>query len=346
MTIRLRGSTYQVDVVSPSGVRIRKAAKNLAEARILEGMLQRGETSDAGIPSNAPKRAYSARSPVGGYVPITPPLSEALRALLATQWSDRKDKAGLARIGSSIVDMLDDCRLSEVDQRCIDRLIESLSKRGNSGPTLNRKLSVLNQFIKWGRKRGYIEGALDIPRFRESEHRIRWITPEEEARMLKLVDHWGWTDLRDFIVVGVDTGMRRGEIFKLTPESYHAQTNLINVWFTKGGRPRSIPATARVREVLERRSLGRDRLDKLFLLHPTTLHNHWQILRDAMGLTDDEQFVIHALRHTCASRLVQRGVPLAVVQKWLGHANIQTTMRYAHLAAANLTDALAVLEAE
>ncbi len=40
--------------------------------------------------------------------------------------------------------------------------------------------------------------------------------------------------------------------------------------------------------------------------------------------------------HTCASRLVQRGVPLKVVQEWMGHKAINMTMRYAHLAPANL----------
>jgi site-specific recombinase XerD len=63
-----------------------------------------------------------------------------------------------------------------------------------------------------------------------------------------------------------------------------------------------------------------------------------------MGLGEDNQFVPHALRHTCASRLVQRGVPLKVVQEWLGHKTILTTMRYAHLAQSNLMSAMQVLE--
>ena len=40
----------------------------------------------------------------------------------------------------------------------------------------------------------------------------------------------------------------------------------------------------------------------------------------------------HLFRHTFASRLVQAGVPIAKVSAWLGHANISTTMIYAHLA--------------
>jgi site-specific recombinase XerD len=66
-------------------------------------------------------------------------------------------------------------------------------------------------------------------------------------------------------------------------------------------------------------------------------------MREHLGLENDSQFVIHSLRHTFASRLVQRGVELQVVAKLLGHRSILTTMRYAHLAPQNLADAVKVL---
>ncbi len=55
-----------------------------------------------------------------------------------------------------------------------------------------------------------------------------------------------------------------------------------------------------------------------------------------MGTRADERGLYqrgwHLMRHTFASWLVQAGVPLAKLSAWLGHAQIQTTMRYAHLA--------------
>jgi len=57
------------------------------------------------------------------------------------------------------------------------------------------------------------------------------------------------------------------------------------------------------------------------------------------------QFVPHCLRHTCASRLVQREVNLKVVQQWMGQKSIQITLRYAHLTPSNLMDAVQILEA-
>ena len=65
----------------------------------------------------------------------------------------------------------------------------------------------------------------------------------------------------------------------------------------------------------------------------------WSMIRKETKVTDPE-FTIHSLRHTFASRLVQKGVPLYTVQKLLGHTDIRTTQRYAHLAPDNLKQAI------
>lgn len=53
---------------------------------------------------------------------------------------------------------------------------------------------------------------------------------------------------------------------------------------------------------------------------------------------------MHALRHTCASRLVNKGIDLYVVKEWLGHSSIQVTEKYAHLAPHKLSHAATVLD--
>lgn len=66
-------------------------------------------------------------------------------------------------------------------------------------------------------------------------------------------------------------------------------------------------------------------------------------MKALIGLAEDTQFVPYALRHTCCSRLVQRGVNLRVVQEWMGHKTITVTLRYAHLCPTNLLNAVNVL---
>ena len=65
------------------------------------------------------------------------------------------------------------------------------------------------------------------------------------------------------------------------------------------------------------------------MFNPSTLRDSFHSHRKRAGL---RRIKFHDLRHTYASHLVMRGVPLVAVQRYLGHADIKTTMRYAHLA--------------
>lgn len=85
--------------------------------------------------------------------------------------------------------------------------------------------------------------------------------------------------------------------------------------------------------------------DLLFSANITCRHisrviSTWKAKR---GLKASDEACFHTFRHTTCSRLVQRGVPILVVQKWMGHSSIQTTMRYAHLAPYSLDVALLAL---
>lgn len=61
-------------------------------------------------------------------------------------------------------------------------------------------------------------------------------------------------------------------------------------------------------------------------------------------MAEDTQYVLHMLRHTCASRLAQRGAPPQMIQRWMGHKTITVTMRYMHLAPSSLDALTALLE--
>jgi hypothetical protein len=69
----------------------------------------------------------------------------------------------------------------------------------------------------------------------------------------------------------------------------------------------------------------------------------WDCARVRLG-DAFKDVVLHTFRHTCASRLVQAGVDIVRVQKWLGHKDIKTTMIYAKLAPGDLDVAANVLE--
>ena len=87
-----------------------------------------------------------------------------------------------------------------------------------------------------------------------------------------------------------------------------------------------------------------DRIGRVFPVKQDLLSRAWDSARETMGITDDHQFIPHACRHTCASRLVQAGVDLYTVQRFLGHSTIRVTERYAHLSPLMLQTAAQALE--
>ena len=92
---------------------------------------------------------------------------------------------------------------------------------------------------------------------------------------------------------------------------------------TKGGVSRSVSLTTRARAILTKR------LPWQFKAH--SLRYFWDRAKSDMGLAGDNDFVLHACRHSCATRLVEAGVNLALIQRYLGHQTITTTLRYAHV---------------
>ena len=63
--------------------------------------------------------------------------------------------------------------------------------------------------------------------------------------------------------------------------------------------------------------------------HLSNIHEHWYPLRARAGLEDVR---LHDLRHTYASRALALGESLTMIGKLLGHSQVATTARYAHLA--------------
>ena len=161
--------------------------------------------------------------------------------------------------------------------------------------------------------------------------------------MLAAFQSRGLRDHYAAFVVLIDTGMRPSELWRLKQKDVDLEHGLISIWQAKGNKPRSLPMTDRVVKTL------RDRpcelvSGRLFPFYNRWFWTGWKQAQKDIGLVHDKSFIPYCLRHTCASRLIQRGATLASVQVWLGHRNIQTTLRYAHLKPDNLVDAMQLLQ--
>ena len=163
--------------------------------------------------------------------------------------------------------------------------------------------------------------------------RSRFLSREEIARLHDILDAQTRKESRqqaDIVRLLLLTGCRKGEITGLRWSEVH--DDMLALADSKTG-PRTVPLGSRARAILDRqprtgspwvfpspRDPARPRGPDL---------PFWYRIRREAGIEDCR---LHDLRHTMASHAVMNGVPVPVVARLLGHANVKMTMRYAHLA--------------
>jgi len=133
------------------------------------------------------------------------------------------------------------------------------------------------------------------------------------------------------VKIGLNTGLRVGEIFSLRWSSVDMQKGILNILAQKTGKMRTVPLNTEVRNVLEVWAMGRKN-DFVFYNHETgkpfvDLKAGFALACRKAGISDVSW---HTLRHTFASRLIDRGVDIVTVQQLLGHSTVTVTMRYTH----------------
>ncbi len=271
-------------------------------------------------------------------------LSEAADIVYEARWKHTKDSVRSLGRAKNLIELIGDIPLIEIDTAKVAKLIKVLDKRHSRSGTINRYLAALKTIMNY-----HEQPIRHIKLRKESKGRLRVLSKTEEVTAVNLLRDTNhskrrhcYYDVADLAEILVDTGMRLSELLDLLYDDINFVTNLISIWINKGDRPRSIPMTIRVRRILECRKTCRD--TKPFMLKPYQAEGAWRWVRKEMGLSKDTEFLLHSLRHTCASRLVNKGIDLYVVRDWLGHSSIQVTERYAHLAPHKLAHAATALE--
>lgn len=253
-----------------------------------------------------------------------------------------------------------DTLISMISAPAIAEYRDKLLSAGKAPATANRYLAVIKAILR----RAHLEwGCLaTVPQFKLlklNNERYRWITEVEEELLLQHCPN----HLRNLCVFLLDTGARLSEATMLTwnDVDLHRQPRaIVKFMETKTGKPRSVPLTKRSKEMLEAlRDSAPENESRVFLYrnqrrppYPSSAtdnnatpfkdpHGAWYTATAKAQLKD---LNLHDLRHTFASRLVSRGVPILTVSKLLGHSKIQMTMRYAHLAPSELDGAISALE--
>lgn len=259
-------------------------------------------------------------------------------------------------------------RLDAITGRDLEQIRTGWMQAGNKASTVNRKMGsisgVFSRAVEWEyidthplaklkqlkvdskgvirylaadetkRLRDALDARQDEMRA-ERESANTWRTDRHREPLPSLLELPFTDHLKPMVLVSLNTGMRRGELFDLKWSAVNFDTKTITVAgaTTKTSDTRHIPMNKETIGVLE---AWKKQVSKPPYVFPGQGGGRFEDVKGAwlklLERAQIDRFRWHDMRHDFASRLVMAGVPLNTVRDLLGHADIKMTLRYAHLA--------------
>lgn len=270
--------------------------------------------------------------------------------------------------------------LNDIEVHAVQKWRMNLLSDGKTPNTVNRIYTNFRASLSKAEEWGFIEvhPLRKMKPLKTPENtRIRYLKPDEEVRLRKALDErearkrserrsantWriergyptypypndlAFMDhLKPMILLSMNTGLRKGEVFKLTWSKVDFDTKQLTVaaQTAKSGKVRHIPLNSEALDLLiDWKSQSSN--DAIFVFANKdgipfdNVKKGWAKILKAADIHD---FRWHDLRHHFASRLVILGVNLNTVRELLGHSSYAMTLRYAHLSEWHKTEAVGLL---
>lgn len=233
-----------------------------------------------------------------------------------------------------LIELYGDKKLSEITPKDIDDFKEVRSKDVKPA-TVNRELSTLRQIFNLARRweKFYGENPVTISGLLPEENsKERILSIEEERKLLSFSNLY----LKPIISTALQTGMRKSEILTLRWSNVDLENGVITIdqTNTKSKKTRRIPVSSSLKTLIIEQKLKSGGNEFVFLSLAGVPYKNHESLKgvferacEKAGITG---FRFHDLRHTAATRMIERGASIVAVSKILGHSDLKMTMRYSH----------------
>jgi len=215
-------------------------------------------------------------------------------------------------------------------------------KKEVSEASVNRELACLKHLfsmaIKWNK--ATVNPVKEVKLFRERNQRLRYLTIDEEKRLLDECNEY----LRPIVITALHTGMRKSEILNLRWNQVDFERECVVVVYAKNDEVREIPMSATLTDCLTHvkvLSKGEYVFSRQEEEPPKSIRTAFE---NAVKRAELGDFHFHDIRHAFASRLIMSGVDLLTVKELLGHKTITMTMRYSHLSQEHKKKAICLLD--
>jgi integrase len=243
--------------------------------------------------------------------------------------------------------------LSQLATFDIEKFKKSRKEVGAKPATINRDLAVLSHMLNKAEEWNWIDKKpCKVRLLKEENTKSVYLTPEQCARLLNAAKHDTNPQIYLFILIGLETAMRRSEIVSIRLENINTDTFTIFLPKAKAGA-RVQPITNNLAQYLKAhlQTLPKGQV----WLFPTignmpSKSGHTLYVEDAFrrvvkaAKLDPKEITPHTLRHTATTHLVQAGIDVPTVQSITGHKTPSMVFRYAHTSGNQVRSALDKLE--
>lgn len=264
------------------------------------------------------------------------------------KFSEQRGKRGALK--NYLVPFFGKLLITEIGTHHVEQFKAWQIKSGISNKTLRNHLTMLSKALSCAHEWYGLETPLPKIKWPKCPPpKTDYLSPEECDLLLAHTDGV----LQEMILTTLRTGMRQGEAKGLQWQSIDWQNRSIIIRHSycdvrkvldtpKSNKERYIPMDVDVYGMLYNRKKASGYVfldgDKRWSSPRLNLR-----LQEACKKAGIRKVTWHNLRHTFASHLSAKGVPLNTIQVLLGHSTIMTTMRYAHVAPSTLQDAIKML---
>lgn len=216
-------------------------------------------------------------------------------------------------------------------------LLKGQAKADNgsrAASTVNKYVFSIQSFLSWCEDQRFIHRAPRIGQRTQAPNRIRWLKKETELpRFIKALSQLEDLQFKAFLALAFYTGCRAGELKSLRWQDVDFIDGTILFRKTKNNTDRLVGISGASAALLDHFEASSTISSECVFVNtngstPYNYQRYWDRFCRHITL---KEFRFHDLRHNAASYLVMNSVPLVEVAALLGHSNIQTTMRYAHL---------------
>ena len=261
-------------------------------------------------------------------------LRQAIEDYLASVKGQLRGYPNLVRYAELWISALGDRTMRQTVPGDIERYVNERLKVV-ARATVNRELAFLKRVFNVAIRDGLdIRNPVSrIPMLKENNERVRFLSQEEQARLLSELRH---PKHKLLVLFAVNTGLRQEEQFGLLWE--HVGDGYVRIPRSKNGESRTVPLNEAARQCLHD---IRKLIPEGGRCFPINAHNFYgRVFKPALSRAKIENLHWHDLRHTFASRLAMSGASLQTIKELLGHKSIAMTLRYAHLTPGHLREAV------